>query len=114
MTLKMFILSVIIPLYIFFVLRKAREIHPKGLFVLFFTEMWERMSYYGMRALLVLYMTQYLLNDPARFQEIIGLGFLKSIFVIFNVFAPSKFQRKFIINIFIIKPIPSRKFITSF
>ena len=29
--------------------------HPKGLFVLFFTEMWERFSYYGMRAILVLY-----------------------------------------------------------
>ncbi len=31
--------------------------HPVGLYVLFFTEMWERFSYYGMRALLVLYMT---------------------------------------------------------
>jgi len=31
--------------------------HPKGLYLLFATEMWERMSYYGMRALLVLYMT---------------------------------------------------------
>jgi len=31
--------------------------HPRGLFTLFFTEMWERFSYYGMRALLILYMT---------------------------------------------------------
>lgn len=31
--------------------------HPKGLYVLFFTEMWERFSYYGMRAILVLYLT---------------------------------------------------------
>ena len=31
--------------------------HPKGLYILFLTEMWERFSYYGMRALLVLYMT---------------------------------------------------------
>ncbi|MFY0630659.1 MAG: peptide MFS transporter [Flavobacteriaceae bacterium] len=31
--------------------------HPAGLYVLFFTEMWERFSYYGMRALLVLYLT---------------------------------------------------------
>jgi POT family proton-dependent oligopeptide transporter len=31
--------------------------HPKGLSTLFFTEMWERMSYYGMRALLILFMT---------------------------------------------------------
>jgi POT family proton-dependent oligopeptide transporter len=30
--------------------------HPVGLYVLFFTEMWERFSYYGMRALLFLYM----------------------------------------------------------
>ena len=32
--------------------------HPRGLYTLFFTEMWERFSYYGMRALLVLYMTK--------------------------------------------------------
>src|ERR1700691_5145208 len=31
--------------------------HPRGLATLFFTEMWERFSYYGMRALLLLYMT---------------------------------------------------------
>ncbi|AKU25460.1 hypothetical protein [Geobacillus sp. LC300] len=30
--------------------------HPKGLFTLFFTEFWERFSYYGMRAILVYYM----------------------------------------------------------
>jgi POT family proton-dependent oligopeptide transporter len=34
--------------------------HPIGLFVLFFTEMWERFSYYGMRGLLKLYMVNYL------------------------------------------------------
>ena len=38
--------------------------HPVGLFALFFTEMWERFSYYGMRALLILYMTKHLLADP--------------------------------------------------
>jgi POT family proton-dependent oligopeptide transporter len=37
--------------------------HPAGLFVLFFTEMWERVSYYGMRALLVLYMVDYLIKN---------------------------------------------------
>ena len=31
--------------------------HPRGLDTLFFTEMWERFSYYGMRAFLILYMT---------------------------------------------------------
>ncbi len=36
--------------------------HPKGLFVLFFTEMWERMSYYGMRGILVLFMTASIMN----------------------------------------------------
>ena len=35
----------------------TRPAHPSGLYVLFFTEMWERFSYYGMRAFLILYMT---------------------------------------------------------
>ena len=40
--------------------------HPKGLYVLFFAEMWERFSYYGMRALLIFYLTQHwLYNDSA-------------------------------------------------
>ena len=37
--------------------------HPTGLFVLFFTEMWERFSYYGMRAILVLFLTSSLLSE---------------------------------------------------
>ncbi|WP_207425510.1 peptide MFS transporter [Pedobacter sp. SYSU D00535] len=37
--------------------------HPEGLFVLFFTEMWERFSYYGMRALLVLFLTSSILGQ---------------------------------------------------
>src|SRR5271170_5432684 len=45
-------------------IKKQRTLfgHPAGLYVLFFTEMWERFSYYGMRALLILYMTKYLIN----------------------------------------------------
>ena len=35
--------------------------HPKGLVILFMTEMWERFSYYGMRALLILDLTQHFL-----------------------------------------------------
>ncbi len=35
---------------------RAKQNHPAGLYVLFFAEMWERFSYYGMRALLVLYL----------------------------------------------------------
>jgi len=46
--------------------------HPKGLYVLFYTEMWERFSYYGMRAILVLYMTKALLFDVARASTIYG------------------------------------------
>ncbi|HKV03750.1 MAG TPA: peptide MFS transporter [Candidatus Acidoferrales bacterium] len=45
-------------------IRKHRTFfgHPLGLFFLFFTEMWERFSYYGMRALLVLYMVDHLIK----------------------------------------------------
>jgi len=45
--------------------RKHPEIigHPEGLFFLFFTEMWERFSYYGMRSLLVIYLTSSLANN---------------------------------------------------
>ena len=39
-----------------------RKKHPKGLYTLFATEMWERFSYYGMRALLTLYLTAELVN----------------------------------------------------
>ncbi len=35
--------------------------HPKGLFILFFAEMWERFSYYGMRGILIFYLTQHFL-----------------------------------------------------
>jgi proton-dependent oligopeptide transporter, POT family len=37
--------------------------HPRGLYVLFFAEMWERFSYYGMRALLIYYLTQHFLFE---------------------------------------------------
>ncbi|MCR9077926.1 MAG: peptide MFS transporter [Hyphomonadaceae bacterium] len=40
--------------------------HPKGLAILFFTEMWERFSYYGMRGLLVLYLTQHFLFSDEK------------------------------------------------
>ena len=45
------------------VLMQLLRQHPKGLFVLFFAEMWERFSYYGMRGLLVFYLTQHFLFD---------------------------------------------------
>jgi POT family proton-dependent oligopeptide transporter len=46
--------------------------HPRGLTFLFTTEMWERFSYYGMRSLLVLYMTKYLLL-PDHAGNVVGL-----------------------------------------
>ncbi|MDU1892928.1 MAG: peptide MFS transporter [Dysgonomonas sp.] len=46
--------------------------HPKGIYLLFVTEMWERFSYYGMRALFVLFMTKALLLDKVYSSQIYG------------------------------------------
>jgi len=46
--------------------------HPKGLYVLFFAEMWERFSYYGMRALLIFYLTKHWLFDDGKSNLIYG------------------------------------------
>ena len=46
--------------------------HPKGLPFLFFTEMWERFSYYGMRAIFILFMTKVLLMKDADASQIYG------------------------------------------
>lgn len=46
--------------------------HPKGLYLLFVTEMWERFSYYGMRALFMLYMVQALLFDKEMASQVYG------------------------------------------
>jgi POT family proton-dependent oligopeptide transporter len=51
--------------------------HPRGLTFLFATEMWERFSYYGMKALLVLYMVKYLLLSPNA-DTVHGLAALRS------------------------------------
>jgi len=50
--------------------------HPKGLTVLFATEMWERFSYFGMASLLVLYMVKYLLL-PGQAEGVLGYGAVK-------------------------------------
>jgi proton-dependent oligopeptide transporter, POT family len=42
---------------------QMRRHHPRGLMILFFAEMWERFSYYGMRGILIFYLTQHLLFD---------------------------------------------------
>ena len=46
--------------------------HPKGLYILFATEMWERFNYYGMRAILVLFMTKALLFDKVFASNLYG------------------------------------------
>jgi proton-dependent oligopeptide transporter, POT family len=63
--------------------------HPRGLTFLFTTEMWERFSYYGMRSLLILYMTKYLLlADHAG--AVVGLDALKR--ALESVFGPLDVQ----------------------
>src|SRR5438093_12186280 len=58
--------------------------HPRGLFLLFFTDMWERFSYYGMRSLLVLYMVNHLFIQPDVGQRVLGFtairGGLEAVF----------------------------------
>lgn len=46
--------------------------HPKGLYVCFFTEMWERFSFYGMKVLLLLYLTKYHLFTDADGYDLLG------------------------------------------
>ena len=46
--------------------------HPRGLVILFFTEMWERFSYYGMRGLLILYLTQHFLFSDEKSSVMYG------------------------------------------
>jgi len=65
--------------------------HPVGLFVLFFTEMWERFSYYGMRALLVLYMADYLIHRVENGSSYV-FGFAPLRHAIESVFGPMTVQ----------------------
>ena len=46
--------------------------HPKGLYMLFFAEMWERFSYYGMRAILIFYLTQHWLFSDSKSSLVYG------------------------------------------
>src|SRR5207247_9142364 len=63
--------------------------HPRGLAVLFATEAWERFSYFGNAALVVLYMTKYLF-DSGRLETVVGLGAVKSALEFF--FGPREAQ----------------------
>jgi hypothetical protein len=48
------------------IIKSNSKVHPKALFILFFAEMWERFSYYGMRALLTLYMVKVLFEELSQ------------------------------------------------
>lgn len=48
---------------------EVKKGHPKALYLLFFTEMWERFSYYGMRGILILYLTKSLLEGGLAINE---------------------------------------------
>ncbi|MBN8528162.1 MAG: MFS transporter [Caulobacterales bacterium] len=54
------------------VLMQILKNHPKGLIILFFAEMWERFSYYGMRGILIFYLTQHFLFDDATASSTYG------------------------------------------
>ena len=62
------------------VFMQLRKNHPRGLIILFFAEMWERFSYYGMRSILIFYLTQHLLFDDetanAQYGSYTGLVYL--------------------------------------
>jgi len=51
---------------------EVKQSHPKGLYILFVTEMWERFSYYGMRAIFVLFLTKALMFDKGFASNIYG------------------------------------------
>ena len=55
-----------VAIWVGLVILNQKKYHPRALFILFFTEMWERFSFYGMRALLVLYMTKLLFSHMAQ------------------------------------------------
>lgn len=63
--------------------------HPKGLLFLSFTEVWERFSFYGMQALLVLYMVDQVLT-PGHIENILGMGGFRG--VLEGVFGPLSTQ----------------------
>ena len=63
--------------------------HPRALSYLFATEMWERFSFYGMRALLVLYMIKYLLK-PEHVGDVLGLAIFRG--ALETVFGPLDLQ----------------------
>lgn len=69
-----FVLAVFLAIGAKIAIQKEPEFagHPKGLYMLFFAEMWERFSYYGMRAILIFYLTQHWLFSDGKSTLIYG------------------------------------------
>ncbi len=57
---------VVVGVWVAFIINTQKKYHPRALFTLFFAEMWERFSFYGMRALLILYMTKVLFQEMGQ------------------------------------------------
>ncbi|MFN3951110.1 MAG: peptide MFS transporter [Thermaurantimonas sp.] len=70
----MFIAWAAVAAWVAFVILLNRKVHPKALFALFMVELWERFSYYGMRAILVLYMTSELAKGGFAFDDAKAYG----------------------------------------
>jgi proton-dependent oligopeptide transporter, POT family len=70
----MLIAWVAVALWIAFVIFTNRRQHPRVLFFLFLVELWERFSYYGMRALLILYLTRTAIEGGFGFEKKLGYG----------------------------------------
>ncbi len=64
----------VVAFWIAFVIFMNRKMHPKALFFLFMVELWERFSYYGMRAFLMLYLTAELVNGGFGIDKKVALG----------------------------------------
>ena len=70
----MLIAWAVVGLWIAFVIFTNRKVHPKALFFLFMVELWERFSYYGMRAFLVLYLTKTLITGGFGLEKKVAYG----------------------------------------
>ncbi len=70
----MFIAWLIMAAWIGLVIVTNRKVHPKALFSLFMVEIWERFSYYGMRAILILYMTTEMVKGGFEFSDAKAYG----------------------------------------
>ena len=67
--------------------QKTKEKHPPGLYLLFLTEMWERFSYYGMRSLLILYLTTSFASGGLGFDVSTG-AMIYGLYTGFTYFTP--------------------------